>query len=351
MTSSANRSGYPAEQGYPRNEWYVAAFSSEVSHGAFLSRRLLDVPVVLYRTEAGEAVALYDRCPHRGLPLSMGKQVGDLVQCGYHGIQFGTDGRCTQIPSQPGTPASLAVPRYPVVEKWRWIWIWLGDAAKADPALIPDHEWLGLTREGYKGVEFSVRDMKANYQFLHDNLLDTSHLAFIHPGILDTGETARSKPWLEESGRVVRFGRDMPGMTYQGAMAKYFQVKDGVYHRRLVTETFVPSVTFAKQTLTDPEDPALAPTEYYAINALTPASKSVTHVFHAKVTSYAFDWQPRDFENTRIILDQDAVAIEAIQARYEEYGDTQELSLIADRAAMICRGMIRSLIERETATG
>src|SRR3546814_11939591 len=90
--------------GYPRNQWYVAAFSREVQSGSPLRRVLLDTPVLLYRTEAGQPVALYDRCPHHGAPLSNGKQIGDDIQCGYHGIRYGRDGRCTHVPSQPGTP-------------------------------------------------------------------------------------------------------------------------------------------------------------------------------------------------------------------------------------------------------
>jgi len=42
------------------NEWYVAAFAAELSHAPrdFLPRRLLGKRVVLFRTEAGEPVAL-----------------------------------------------------------------------------------------------------------------------------------------------------------------------------------------------------------------------------------------------------------------------------------------------------
>src|SRR3546814_4765207 len=62
--------------GYPRSQWYVSACSREVQSGSPLRRVLLDTPVLLYRTEAGQPVALYDRCPHRGAPLSNGKQIG-----------------------------------------------------------------------------------------------------------------------------------------------------------------------------------------------------------------------------------------------------------------------------------
>src|SRR3546814_286058 len=109
--SVSREATYPAAMGYPRNQWYVAAFSREVQSGSPLRRVLLDTPVLLYRTEAGQPVALYDRCPHRGAPLSNGKQIGDDIQCGYHGISYGRDGRCTHVPSQPGTPAAMSVSR------------------------------------------------------------------------------------------------------------------------------------------------------------------------------------------------------------------------------------------------
>src|SRR3546814_2311357 len=72
--SVSREATYPAAMGYPRNQWYVAAFSREVQSGSPLRRVLLDTPVLLYRTEAGQPVALYDRCPHRGAPLSNGKR-------------------------------------------------------------------------------------------------------------------------------------------------------------------------------------------------------------------------------------------------------------------------------------
>jgi len=42
---------------YPLDCWYVAATSDEVGSG-LLGRKLLDRPVVLYRLESGEVVAL-----------------------------------------------------------------------------------------------------------------------------------------------------------------------------------------------------------------------------------------------------------------------------------------------------
>ncbi len=70
---------------FQRNNWYLAAWAEELGRDAdapLLARTILGEPLVLYRTSAGEPVALLDRCPHRLLPLSKGDRVGDPIQCG-----------------------------------------------------------------------------------------------------------------------------------------------------------------------------------------------------------------------------------------------------------------------------
>ena len=59
------------EDNYPRNMWWVAAHSREVTAKP-LARWILETPVVLYRLADGTPAALYDRCPHRWAPLSEG---------------------------------------------------------------------------------------------------------------------------------------------------------------------------------------------------------------------------------------------------------------------------------------
>ena len=79
-----------------RNVWYPFAWSEEVGRELF-GRTLLDEPIVVYRKENGEAVALGDTCPHRFAPLHQGKLIGDCVQCPYHGLQFDDAGRCAHL--------------------------------------------------------------------------------------------------------------------------------------------------------------------------------------------------------------------------------------------------------------
>ena len=88
---------------YLRNAWTVAATSAEVGREPF-RRTFLDEPVVFYRREDGSPVALFDRCPHRIVPLSRGRLRGDEIECGYHGLRFDPTGRCTRNPHGENIP-------------------------------------------------------------------------------------------------------------------------------------------------------------------------------------------------------------------------------------------------------
>lgn len=105
---------YPLAEGLfaARNQWYVAAWSKEISRAA-MERWILNEPVAFYRTEAGKPVALGERCPHRHFPLGKSRVVGDNVECGYHGITFSPTGSCVSILSQTTVPTGCKVKAYP----------------------------------------------------------------------------------------------------------------------------------------------------------------------------------------------------------------------------------------------
>ena len=101
-----------------RNAWYVAAWDTEIGSEP-LARTLLGETVVLFRTADGAPVALEDRCCHRQLPLSKGKVIGEEIQCGYHGLRFDRQGRCTQVSGQASIPPNAAVRSFRLSERWR----------------------------------------------------------------------------------------------------------------------------------------------------------------------------------------------------------------------------------------
>ena len=164
---------------FVKNAWYCAGWDKDLSLGrdGLLARRIAGESLVLYRRPDATVVAMEDRCCHRHAPLSLGRKEGDSIRCMYHGMKFGPDGRCTEIPGMTRIPEKACVRTYPVTERDNWIWVWMGDPAKADPALIceaigpGDPAW--NLRLGYVRVDTNYRQEIAN-------LADLSHVAWVH---------------------------------------------------------------------------------------------------------------------------------------------------------------------------
>jgi phenylpropionate dioxygenase-like ring-hydroxylating dioxygenase large terminal subunit len=59
-------------------------------------------PIVLFRGEGGAIGALIDRCPHRGVALSLGRVGADgCLECPFHGWRFAPDGSNRHVPLSP----------------------------------------------------------------------------------------------------------------------------------------------------------------------------------------------------------------------------------------------------------
>jgi phenylpropionate dioxygenase-like ring-hydroxylating dioxygenase large terminal subunit len=161
---------------FVKNGWYAASWKKDLGEKP-IGRKIMGENVVLFRGADGKAAALEDRCCHRAAPLSLGEVVGNDLMCGYHGLKFAADGRCTDIPGQKEISERARVRSYPVVERWNVAWIWMGDPTKADPAKIEDLPWLDspewTATPGYL-------HLKSNYLLLIDNLLDLTHVAYVH---------------------------------------------------------------------------------------------------------------------------------------------------------------------------
>jgi len=199
--------------------WYAAGFPDEFGR-SLVGRTFLREPVVLFRTEMGELVALEDRCSHRRLPLSAGRLKGDTVECAYHGLVYDCSGACIKVPGQDDVPRTARLKRYPVADMHGYSWIWMGDPARADTRTIPDYNRLSLPGLGRHRIALHV---EANYQLIVDNLLDLSHLPYVHgtttgnPPVSERasvkterhGNTVQVKRWaenVEPAPTFVQFG-------------------------------------------------------------------------------------------------------------------------------------------------
>ena len=161
---------------FPLDQWYVAGFSWEFQDKP-VARTLLGQPVVLFRAN-GTLAALEDRCCHRQTPLSCGIVEGGAIRCSYHGLLFGQDGKCTEIPGQSHIPKTACIRAYPLEERNQIVWIWMGRTPESRPdSAAPAHPWHDDPLYQFKG---DVYHYKAPYQLVHDNLLDLSHLGYVH---------------------------------------------------------------------------------------------------------------------------------------------------------------------------
>lgn len=181
---------------FVKNLWYVAAWSHDIGADKPVGVSVIGEPIVLYRRSDGTVVALEDRCPHRHAPLSLGRIEGDDLRCMYHGLRFGCDGVCKEVPGSEAIPPRANARSFPVVERSSWVWVWPGDPANADPAHVP-------TAFGLDNPEWVMRsgsiDYEADYQLVNDNLCDLSHLDFVHETTLGWSTGAK---WSAELPRI-----------------------------------------------------------------------------------------------------------------------------------------------------
>jgi len=338
-----------------KNCWYVAALDDELIDGKLLSRTLLGENVLLYRGESGNVIALNDRCPHRGALLSKGRLEGDGVRCMYHGIKYDGTGKCVQIPGQDMIPPKLKVRGYPVVERSHFIWVWMGDAAKADPALIIDLPY--LSDPNWKGIPAYLH-YDANYLLIVDNLSDFSHLAFVHTKTLGGSEEYAfvTKPTvverLERGFRVERWHLDSDPPPFHKKVIRNKSVK---VDRRNIATMVIPGI-FTMETLFAPAGQGAqagnvaGAKEYRNCQFMTPETERTTHFFW----SYLNNFEGEDSTISLSLLDsliegfmEDKEIIERQQKTLEEDPKFQMLAILADAPLAHFRRILDRLLNAE----
>jgi len=275
------------------NCWYAAAWDHELIDGKLLARTILEKPVLLYKGDSGRAVALDNRCCHRGAKLSNGRLEGDDVRCMYHGLKFDPTGKCIQIPGQDNIPKNLGVRSYPVVERQHLIWIWMGEAAKADPSLITDIPY--LVDPAWRGMP-GYMHYNANYLLIVDNLSDFAHLAFVHTKTLGGSEeyAFESKPLaierLEDGFRVERWHMNADVPPFHGKVVRNLKKVD----RRNIGRMHIPGIfflesLFAPAGLGVEKGNREGAKEYRNCQFFTPETRRSTHFFWNYLHDYDLD--------------------------------------------------------------
>ena len=160
--------------------WYPIALARDVGDQP-VAAKLLDEPLVIYRAGAGLIVAR-DICPHRGVPLSLGRGTDEGVVCAYHGLRFGAGGRCNHVPANPGReiPARLNLRTYPYLERYGLIWTCLrpdADSNRGEPIMPAMPHW---DEPEFQQIVCPSIDIFGFAGRQMEGFLDVAHFAFVH---------------------------------------------------------------------------------------------------------------------------------------------------------------------------
>jgi phenylpropionate dioxygenase-like ring-hydroxylating dioxygenase large terminal subunit len=118
--------------------WFPVSRCEEIVPRNVVQTELLGQEAALWRDDLGFVNAWENRCPHRGVRLSIGLNTGSELRCQYHGWRYASiTGQCTYIPAHPGQkpPNVIKTKRYGCAEQYGFIWINLGD--QPDAAAVP----------------------------------------------------------------------------------------------------------------------------------------------------------------------------------------------------------------------
>ena len=160
------------------HQWHAVARSADLGAGP-LSKRLLERDLVVYRGSDGGVVAAPDRCPHREAPLTLGCMKDGVLQCAYHGWEFGSGGALVKVPSAlPGVPMPPTgnLKPYHAVERYGLVWVCL-DTPEADIPCI-SHD----ARPKFRRINNPVQQWTTSATRLSDNFMDYTHFPFVHTG-------------------------------------------------------------------------------------------------------------------------------------------------------------------------
>lgn len=335
---------------FPLNAWYAAAWGFEVKR-ALLPRTICDRQIVMYRRGDGRPVALDDACWHRLVPLSHGRLEGDEVVCGYHGLIFDANGRCTHMPSQDTINPSACVRTYPAAERHRFVWIWPGDPTLADPALIPDLHWNDDPAWTGDGRTIHVA---CDYRLVVDNLMDLTHETFVHGSSIGNRAVAEAPFKVTHGDRSATIARWMvdiePPPFWAGQLGKPGHVDRWQIIRFEAPSTVVIDVGVAPTGTGAPEGDRSQGVNGYVLNTMTPESSGKCHYFW----SFCRNYRLRDQELTTMlrkgvatIFREDEIILEAQQRAIDANPDRGFNNLNIDAGSMWARRLIDKMIARE----
>ena len=340
---------------FPLNAWYACACDVELKK-ELLARTVCNQKLVMFRKLDGAAVILENACWHRLLPLSKGRLDGDEVTCGYHGLVYNADGRCTHMPSQETINPSACVRSYPVAEKHRFVWVWPGDPARADAALIPDLHW--NDDPAWAGDGKMIR-VACDYRLVLDNLMDLTHETFVHGSSIGQQAVAEA-PFVATHGdrtaTVTRWMENIAAPPFWAGQIGHATGYEGKVDRWQIIKFEAPAtinidVGVAQTGTGAPQGDRSRGVNGYVLNTITPETDKSCLYFWAFARNYCLGEQRLTHElreGVASIFREDELILEAQQQAIEDHPGYSFYNLNIDAGSMWMRRLIDKMIAAES---
>jgi phenylpropionate dioxygenase-like ring-hydroxylating dioxygenase large terminal subunit len=197
--------------------WTPVALSRELGVGAPLPLEVAGTRVVLFRDGERRAVGLVDRCPHRGVALSLGQVADGCITCPFHGWRLAGNGAVVRVPWNPDAKlGALRGQPLPVRELGGLLWLYTDTTD--EPTTAPQlHE--AFLRPDVRVSGGSV-EWRTHWTRALENMLDWPHLPFVHRRTIGRDLVARAsrrldiawqeQPWGAHT-RIAIDGDQQPG--------------------------------------------------------------------------------------------------------------------------------------------
>jgi phenylpropionate dioxygenase-like ring-hydroxylating dioxygenase large terminal subunit len=224
VKSASRWEKYRAAAGGLTEYWYPVATVAEMRRSKRKPLTVLGQKIVLFY-EQGAFYALLDRCPHRQIPLSMGKiEFPGHISCIFHGWTFDMKtgelvAALTDGPSSPVT-RKACVRTFPAAERAGLVFLWMGEG-KAVP--VEDDVPAELMRQDAR-VYPHARIVEGNWRHAAENGFDEGHVKMVHRSALWVAfrnvsawnetyiEKTEDKVWLRRKQKKVNLFADYPGL-------------------------------------------------------------------------------------------------------------------------------------------
>lgn len=316
--------------------WYPVAIARDVGDGP-VAGKLLDESLVIYRA-GGKFVVAPDICPHRGVPLSLGKHDGMGVLCAYHGLRFGVAGKCNLVPAHPSIniPEKLHLRPYPVVEKYGLIWTCLRpelDAAVTEePVIAPMPHW---DDPDFQQIVCPSIDIYGFAGRQMEGFLDVAHFGFVHTATFgDANDTVVPpyEPVSHTTGFEVKY-RSSVGNYPIGRAERGRTGFEWLRHFNV----HLPFV--ATLTVHFPDEGRLV-----IMNAASPVSAKVTRLFAPIARNFDKELPVQDvYDFNRRVFEEDKAIVETQKPECLPLDPRMEAHIPADRSSIAYRRGLRDM--------